>query len=309
VQSRISIIIAGPTAVGKTDVACRVAKKFGCEIISADARQIYRGMVIGTAAPLNPPIRHHLVGILNPSDRCTAAWWAQRAAEVMEGIREREKMALVVGGTGLYIRALVEGIFPGPGEDMEFRAELQKRADAGENLHAELEIVDPIAAEQIHPNNLVRIIRALEVYHITGEPLSKQFAQTIPIAENWQFLKFFLTRPREELYRRINGRTHHMLQNGWIEETKRLLDSGVSVSSPGMEAIGYKEIVRYFRGELDKRELYEIISQKTRNYAKRQLTWFRHRPGYEEMNVKELGVEEVANRIIASYNELKRVCG
>jgi tRNA dimethylallyltransferase len=275
-----AIVIAGATGVGKSDYAINLALELDTEIISADARQIYRGMVIGTSAPENSPIKHHLVGILDPRERSTAAHWANEAFKILEELHSRGKTPLVVGGTGLYIRALVEGIFAGPGADPEIRNELRRKIADGFDIHAELKRADPISAEKIHPENKIRIIRALEIFYITGKPLSSHFSETRPIAEGWTFSMFHLTRPREELYDRINRRTVAMLANGWLDETRSLLDDGISETAPGFDAIGYREICAHFRGEISFADLTETISRATRNYAKRQITWFRNRKGF-----------------------------
>ncbi len=300
---KTAIIIAGPTAVGKTEIAYRVASEVDGEIISADARQIYRGMIIGTAAPANSPIKHHLVGVLDPTERCTAAWWAEKATSLINDIYSRRKIPLIVGGTGLYIRALVEGMFPDASKSPEIRKNLQNKAESGVDLHKELSRVDPETANRIHPNNIVRIIRALEIYYSTGKPVSAHFENTLSPAEDWAFLKFHLTRPREELYERINNRTRQMLDSGWVEEVEALLDSGIPRSAPGMEAIGYREICDFLEGKIEKANLSEIIARKTRNYAKRQMTWFRHRESYEKIVLSSVSVEDCVRQIVTEYRK------
>ncbi len=305
--AEIAIIVAGPTAVGKTAMGIALAERLGGEIVSADARQIYRGMVVGTCAPVDPPVLHHLVGYLDPRERSSAFHWAKMAAAKLEDIRSRGLVPIVVGGTGLYIRALVEGVFEGPAEDEKLRKSLFERAARGENLHSELESVDPEAAKRIHPNNTVRIIRALEVYRASGKPISENFRETESPAKGWTFVKIFLDRKREELYRRIDERTRALLSGGWIDETRALLDSGLDERAPGMNAIGYIEIARYLRGEIDRDRLIDEVSRKTRNYAKRQITWFSNRPGFRRIDLSATTEESALDGIIEDYrrsNEL-----
>ena len=297
---KIAPVIAGPTAVGKSTVAELLAERIGGEIISADARQLYRGMAIGTAAATDSNIPTHLTGVLYPKKRPTAAWWSEHAAEIMREMRSRGKFPIIVGGTGLYIEALTEGIFDAPAADFGFREELQNRAESGENLHAELKKSDPEAAERIHPNNLVRIIRALEIYHITGKPISEHFAATRSPVPDWEFAKFYLTRPREELYDRIERRARQMLESGWIEEVRKLLESGVSPDDPGMEAIGYRQIADYLAGKVPRRETLETIVRETRRYAKRQMTWFRNRSGFSRIDLSKISASAAAERIRAA---------
>lgn len=308
---KIAIVIAGATATGKTETARLVAHELfsqgfnGAEVVSADARQIYAGMPIGTCAPIETDISHHLVGVLDPRKRCTAFWWGKEAARIIEEIHNKNIVPLIVGGTGLYLKALVEGIFEGPGEDSDLRESLYKRHESGENLYYELAQIDPASAEKIHPKNIVRIIRALEVYYKTGRPISEEFHKAKPLASGWDFLLFRLVLPREELYRRIDERTKKLIENGWIEETKGLLAKGIRPNSPGMNAIGYREICRFLAGEIDRRTLIEDISRKTRNYAKRQMTWFNNRPGFIEIDMSH-GKIKAVEYIVGAFERASR---
>lgn len=299
------MIIAGATGVGKTSVACAVAERLSGEIISADARQVYRRMIIGTASPVNEDVRHHLVGILDPNEKPTAKWWADECARTMEELHERGKPPIIAGGTGLYTGALVEGLFDAPPPSPELRRRLRRRAESGEDIHSELKKIDPESAERIHPNNLPRIIRAIEVYHQTGKTLTELFAETEPPAGDWTYLKFHLTRNRGELYERIDHRTEEMFEAGWIDEVEKLLESGVSAESPGMDAIGYRQICDYLRGEMDFDCLKAEIKKLTRNYAKRQLTWFRNKPDFEEIDLSSMRTDEICELLARKYFEKK----
>jgi len=300
-STKIAIILAGPTAVGKTAVGIALAGSIGGEIISADARQIYRGMTIGTCAPVDPPIPHHLVGDLDPRERSTAFRWAELAVRFMEEINSRGAVPLIVGGTGLYLRAIVEGVFRATAANPKIREELYRSIAEGEDLYERLKKIDPVAAGRIHRNNVVRIVRALEVFYSTGETITENFKKTQSPAAGWDFVKIFLDRPREELYRRIDERTEAMLSGGWIEETRGLIDSGIDESAPGMNAIGYREIAAFLRGEIDRKELFGEISQKTRNYSKRQITWFSNRPDYRRIDLSTVDELAAANGIIDKY--------
>lgn len=302
---KIAIIIAGATGVGKTSVACAVAERLSGEIISSDARQVYRGMFIGTASPVNENIRHHLVGILDPNEKPTAKWWADKCARTMEDLHEKGKLPIIAGGTGLYMTALVEGLFDAPPPSPELRKRLRRRAETGEDIHSELEQIDPESAGRIHPNNIPRIIRALEVYHQTGKTLTELFAKTEPPAGDWTYLKFHLTRSREKLYARIDRRTEEMFEAGWIEEVEKLLGSGVSTESPSMDAIGYSQICGYLRGGIDFDELKAEIKKLTRNYAKRQLTWFRNKSDFEEIDLSRMKMDEACELIAQKFFEKK----
>jgi tRNA dimethylallyltransferase len=295
------IIIAGATGVGKTSVACAVARRIGGEIISADARQVYKGMAIGTAAPSNEDVPHHLVGVLDPNEQPTAKWWADECARILESLWEKESVPIIAGGTGLYIRALVEGLFESLSGDAGIRTSLKKRIETGEDLHAELERIDPESAVRIHPNNKPRIIRALEVYYSTGKTLTELFGQTESKAKGWEFLKFHLVLPRELLYEKIERRTEDMFEAGWIDEVRELLSSGIASDAPGMEAIGYREICGFLSGEIDIADVKSKIKQATRNYAKRQLTWFRHRPDYCEIDLSKMELIEAVEIILRRY--------
>jgi len=268
-------IIAGPTASGKTELGIKLAERLDGEIISADSRQIYRGMTIGTSTPVNPPVPYHMTGFLDPRKRFSAMKFARIARNLIEDILARGKLPIIVGGTGLYIKALTEGFFEGPAEFPQIREELEKRRNKGEKLYKLLEKLDPETAERVHPNDLIRIQRALEVSIATGKPISAWQKEG-----NYQKLEyptklFGMSIPRKKLYERINSRVITMINSGWIEETRRLLNNGYSRDDPGICSLGYPQIIDYIEGKEELDSIISAIQKKTRNYAKRQITWFR----------------------------------
>lgn len=277
-------IICGPTAVGKTAHAVRLAQAINAEIISADSGQIYRGLDIGTAKP-TPEELHgvpiHLMDILNPDQKFSAAQFQQMAGAKIKEIAARGKQVIVCGGTGLYLRVLRGGIFAGPEADPHYRATLEQRIiqEGVESLHRELARIDPEAAAAIPTGNRHRLIRALEVYHLTKKPISvywreHRFSEQGPFAQPYEVETTFLNPPREELYRRIDVRVDAMVAKGWLEEVRGLVAQW-GREAPGLQIIGYKEIAGHLAGEMDWKTTLSLIKQHTRNYAKRQVTWFR----------------------------------
>lgn len=273
------LIICGPTASGKSELALNLARELDAEIVNADSMQIYRGMDIGTAkatAAQRAEIRHHLVDIVDPDHHFSAADFMEAADAVIGTIAARGKRIIVVGGTGLYIRTLLKGLVDSPSGAGEIRQQLQEEARELGN-HAMLEqlrLVDPELAERIHPNNLVRIIRALEVYQLTGVPLSRYQQEHSFATSRYPFLQIGLKVDRQELYQRITARVERMLTEGLVEEVQGLLAAGYGPELKPMRAIGYKEVCAFLAGELGREEAAELIKRDTRRYAKRQVTWF-----------------------------------
>ncbi len=298
---RCCLVICGPTAVGKSAVGEEVALALGGEIISADSRQIYRGLDIGTAKPKSPRVRHWLVDILDPRERYDAARFVRDAVEAMEEITSRSKVPIVVGGTGLYIRALTVGIFPGEFRDPEVRRSLRKRYESGEDLYSWLASVDPEAAKRIDPKNYVRIERALEVYIVSGKPISYWWRTKTKPPEGWRFTKICITMERTLLYRRIEERVLRMLEAGWVDEVKRLLESGIEPDAPALSSIGYRTVVSYLRGELEWEEMFRRITRDTKRYARRQLVWFRREPNLVWVDATGRKTEEIAEEIIGIW--------
>jgi tRNA dimethylallyltransferase len=268
------IIILGPTAAGKTALGIELAKKLGGEIISADSMQVYRGMDIGTAKPTmeeRQGIPHHLIDIKDPDESWTVSDFVERA----NGLTGSLAHPIIVGGTGLYLWSLLEGFsFPITPADKELRDKLEKESLA--ELYSRLSTVDPGAAKKIHPNDQKRIIRALEVFELTGKPIS-QLQKTGSRANGLtgEQIIIGLNLPKDTLYERINQRVDSMLEKGLIDEVKGLLAKGYSKALPSFQALGYKEVVEYLDGKWNKEQMIEELKKRTRNFARRQMTWFK----------------------------------
>jgi len=275
------LVIVGPTAVGKTELAVQVAKEVDGEIISADSMQVYRGLDIGTAKPTESErqgVPHHLLDIVDPGEEFSVADYQAMVEEVLADLAKRNKTPILTGGTGLYIQAVLQGyVFSPEGKDPVLRAELEQKAESEGNkaLHRQLSEVDPETAMRLHPNDRRRIIRALEVYQTTGQPLSFWEQQPDEQRPMYDLIMIGLHRPRPELYDRINRRVDLMLEHGLLEEAQNLLAQGLDEKFIANQAIGYKEFFVYLRGEESLAEATEKLKQGTRRYAKRQLTWFR----------------------------------
>ncbi len=273
------LVIAGPTGVGKTEESLHIARKWQGEIVVSDSVQIYRYLDIGSGKPTpaeRKEIPHHLMDILDPEEVYDTARFASMAREIIEKIWKKGRLPILVGGCGFYIRTLLRGIFPGPGRDEKLREKLYKEAQekGGDVLYARLKEVDEASAARIHPHDIVRIIRALEVFQLTGKPLSWHFKREKK-EEIFNYLFLSLIRPREELYSRINNRVEKMWEMGWVEEVNEIIKMGFAPDSPGLQSIGYKEVVQFIQGKIGKEEAKEIIKKRTRNYAKRQIVWLR----------------------------------
>lgn len=274
------LILTGPTAVGKTQLALEIADKRDGEIISADSRQVYRFLDIGTAKPsaeIRDRVPYYLIDILDPTERYSAARFRADALRLIREIAGRGRWPLVVGGTGLYLRALTQGLFQGPGADEKVRERLHKEAlEKGTGfLHERLAKVDPKTAARLHQNDRTRIIRALEVYEVTGRPISEwQEKGQYPETE-FSFVQVGLQMERSRLYERIDRRVDQMLANGLRREVEKILASGVSPESPGLKTVGYQEVIVHLAGRCSWDKTVALIKQHSRNFAKRQLTWFR----------------------------------
>ncbi|MDE0690485.1 MAG: tRNA (adenosine(37)-N6)-dimethylallyltransferase MiaA [Candidatus Poribacteria bacterium] len=274
------VCLLGPTAVGKTEVAIQLAQRLNAEIVSVDSRQIYRQMDIGTAKPTpeeQQAARHHLIDCVDISQPFSVADYQSLADATIADIQNRGKRVLLVGGAGLYFRAIVDGLFEGPGANPALRKRLE--AEAAQNgvdtLHKRLQTCDPESADRIHPNNLVRVIRALEVYELTGTPMSELQQQWHPEKQRYPFIAFGLTMPRALLYHRIEQRVDVMLANGLIAEVESLLAAGYARDSVALQSFGYRELIAYLDGDCPYLEAISQLKQNTRRFAKRQLTWFR----------------------------------
>jgi len=273
------VIILGPTASGKTELAVRLAELFGGEIVNADSMQVYRSMDIGTAKP-SPEIRlrvtHHLIDIVDPDVNFSASDFRREAVLAIDDIAGRGKRVFVVGGTGFYIRALLHGLVDSPSGAGAVRRELEESAQrfGNEALLRELARVDPETSARLHPNDLVRIVRALEVYRLTGCPISQQRSEHGFAGDYYRTLKIGLTMERGELYERIDQRVERMIGEGLVDEVKALLDRGFSPAAKALRSIGYRQICAYLAGDYGLDEAVRLIKRDTRHYAKRQLTWF-----------------------------------
>ena len=279
------VAIVGPTAVGKSALALELAEAFAAEgapgeIINADALQVYRGLDIGTAKPAAEEQRrvpHHLIDILDPEERYSAGQFAERAREAIDDIEGRGGTPIVVGGSGLYFRALFSGLSPIPPGDPKVRAELEERLarEGLEALQAELLTLDPATAERLGTGDTQRVLRALEVARVSGRPLSEWIARQPFGSRELPVTAVGLTLPRSILYDRIESRVARMFEAGWIDEVRELIERGISPESPAFQAIGYRQIAGYLRGLMNREEAMVDIARSTRRFAKRQLTWFR----------------------------------
>jgi len=274
------IVICGPTGSGKTAAAIELAVRFNAQIISADSMQVYRYMDIGTAKPTPAEqrrVRHHLIDVVAPDEPFNAARYADLARDLISRLQTDGIIPFVVGGTGLYIKALLKGLFPVKPVDPALRSRLEKDAAAHgpAALHRRLADCDPETAGRIHPNDTYRLLRALEVYELTGQSISR-FQSVHGFSEKpYSVLKIGLDRDRIELYERINGRVDSMIAAGLLQEVKNLIDRGYASTLKSMQSIGYRHMVDFIQGRLLWPEALRTLKRDTRRYAKRQLTWFK----------------------------------
>lgn len=281
------IFIVGPTAAGKSKTAFSLAQKINGEIISADSMQVYKGMDILTAQPskiIRKKIPHHLIDIISAQENFTAADFRRRALRAIKKIHNKKKIPIIVGGTGLYVRSLIGGLFKAPKADLRIRRQLEKLAlkRGISYLYNKLSQVDPKAASKIHPNDLRRIIRALEVYKKTGQAITKLQAKTKGLGDKYEIKIFILNIPRDRLYQKINKRVEEMFEQGAVEEVRELLS--LKLSRSAQQALGIKEIRGYLEGNYSQDEAKRLLQRNTRHYAKRQLTWFRKMEGIRRVN-------------------------
>ena len=274
------MIIAGPTAVGKTALALELAEDLGGEIISADSMQVYRHMNIGTAKPSlaeRSRIQHHLLDVVDPDESFNAARFAATAASVIHALHAKRTPILIVGGTGLYLRALLGGLFPGPAADEDLRRYYreQQNIHGPGYLHRELARIDDLAARQLAPGDTVRIIRALEVMSLTGRSIVASQREHHFRDHHYDCLKIGLKMDRPSLYKRIEDRTQGMVNAGLVAEVRRLLAMGYGAGIKPMQSLGYKHVLSFLGGRIDLDEAIRLTARDTRRYAKRQETWFR----------------------------------
>ena len=298
------IAIVGPTAAGKTAAAVELAGSIGAEIVSADSMAVYRGMDIGTAKPSaseRAAAVFHLVDVADPARPFSVAQYQRLAHRAIDGILRRGRAALVVGGSGLYVRAAIDGLDTSvPAEDVELRRELRERAREHGSawVHARLAAVDPESARLIHPNNLKRVIRALEIFELTGQPASAIFAADAERPPRYNGARWFgLTVDRAALFDRIDRRVDLMIDAGLVDEVAGLLKSGAGSGPTAMQGLGYREVAGYLRGEYGLDEAIALLKKNTRRFARRQYTWFRADSRVEWIDVDGLNAEEVSQII------------
>ena len=296
------VILTGPTAVGKTGLSVALAKAIGAEIVNADSMQVYRGMDVGSAKITEAErdgVAHHLINILESTQDFSVYEFVQYAGAAVADITARGKIPLLVGGTGFYIQALLKDVdFNEEKVDAAYREELQRlAAQDPPALHRLLQQTDPQAAEEIHPNNLKRIMRALEFAHVNGSAISAHNAQQKQKPSPYNYAYFVLDRDREELYARINARVDKMMEDGLLDETKRLKAQGLKEGMTAAHGLGYRELLSYLDGAYSLEEAVRLIKQNTRHYAKRQLTWFRREPDVIRLDAGRCTKEELLRMI------------
>ncbi len=311
------VAIIGPTASGKSALGVRLAERLGGEVVACDSTQLYRGFDIGTAKPSlseRRGIPHHLLDVLGPGDNATAGGYRQLALQILEDLRKRKHLPVFTVGTGLYLRALLEGLADVPQRSEELRERLRASVDEHSpgHLHRVLKRLDPEAAQKIAPADEQKLIRAVEVCILARKPISEVHRTGRLPLEGWRVLKIGLLPPREKLNERIHSRTDVMLEHGWMREVQALLESGLSEDSKPFDFIGYRELRAVLRGQITLEEARGAIQQATRRYCKRQLTWFRREPGVHWFSGfgDDAGVQaDVLERLRAEGVKLKKHVG
>ena len=303
------IVIVGPTCSGKTNLSLKLAQLIPAEIISADSRQIYKYLNIGTAKPSEEQLQkvpHHLIDFLDPAENYDVSKFEIDSERIIDHIHNKNKLAIIVGGSGLYIKALTDGIFSTADKDEEYRKELlQKRKELGnDSLYEELKKVDPVSAEKMLPQNWKRVMRALEVYHLTGEPIWKHHRKQFTSNEKkYNFNQFGLNWERKNLYENIDKRVDEMIEQSFVDEVKNILNKGYDKNLNSLNTVGYKEIIQHLEGEVSLERAIELIKRNTRHYAKRQMTWFRNDKSIQWFDVSDLSeLDQIAEKIIRSIN-------
>ena len=313
-QARLKpiVVIVGPTAVGKSRVAIEVAKVFETEVLTADSRQVYRGMDIGTDKPAREErqtVPHRLIDLVNPDESFNAGLYRRHALDEIERLYRDRRLPLVVGGTGLYVRILLKGLCGAPPTDPIMREALQQEAkDHGyDRLYARLVAVDPVAAARLHPRDESKVIRALEVYQLSGRRMS-EFQQEHGFDERpFSALIIGLNRDRDLLYRCIEERIDWQLAHGLIEETTQLLAQGYRRDSAAMKGLGYRQVAEYLASQYDAAEMVRRFKRDTRHFSKRQMTWFRKEPGIQWLMIKESeSAQHTAGRVLSQVDRFLR---
>lgn len=294
------VIIAGPTSIGKSEVALKIAEELRGEIISADSRQIYRFMNIGTAKPPSEFLKripHYLIDIVNPDQEFSASLFKELAEERINDINKRGKLSFLVGGCGLYISAITQGLFPSLPPSKKLREELCKKYSLSE-LYQKLQEIDKEAASKLSPNDKFRIVRALEVFYLNGEKIS-MLRKDKTVKNEYNIIGLGLNMERNLLYEKINHRVNMMFEDGFVEEVKNLLAMGYHENLSSMRSLGYKQVVKYLKGEMSLEEVKISMMKETRDYAKRQITWFKNKEKLEWFRPEEVEkiIEEIRRRL------------
>ena len=304
-QRRPLVVLLGPTAVGKSRIAVQVAKRLETDILTADSRQVYRGMDIGTDKPTieeRQGVPHRLIDLADPDEAFNTGWYRRAALDEIARLYAAGRVPFVTGGTGLYIRTLVRGLCVAPVADPELRAQLVQvsREQGRERLYAELVVVDPVTAARLHPNDEAKVIRALEVQRLLGQPLSALHHHHGLQEDQFSACLIGLQRPKEELYCRIEERIDWQLAHGMVQETRSLLDRGYGRQLGSMKGLGYRHIAAHVAGEYDEREMIRVFKRDTRRFAKRQMTWFRSEPGIRWVSIeKDEPLEHTVGKVIS----------
>lgn len=304
ISRRPVVVLVGPTAIGKSRVAMEVAKALDTEVLTADSTQVYRGMDIGTDKPTSEErgeVPHQLIDLVDPDEPFNAGEYRRHAVVEIDRLHREHRIPLVVGGTGLYVRVLLRGLWPGPPVDWVLRRALEQEAQARglTALYQELVDVDPKRARLVHPNDSVKVLRALEIFRQTGVPASQAHQQHGFQDRPFTALVLGLTMDRDALYRRIEERVHIEIDKGLVDETRRLMSQGYARSLTSMKSLGYRQMAGYLEGEYDFDEAVRLLKRDTRHFAKRQMTWFRKEPDIEWVHVlPEESVASVTTRIL-----------
>jgi tRNA dimethylallyltransferase len=304
VRRKPLVVILGPTAVGKSRVAVEIAKRLDSEILTADSRQVYRLMNVGTDKPsveARQGVAHHLIDLVDPDEPFNAGLFQQHAIRLIERLHQRRALPLVVGGTGLYVRILLQGLCDAPPSDPGLRAQLceESREQGAMHLYERLAAADPITAAKLHPRDTSKVIRALEVQDLSGIPMSSFQAGHGFTDRPFSALVIGLNREREHLYRRVEERIEWQLANGLLEETSHLLAQGYRRDCPAMTGLGYRHVAAYLAGEYGREDMIRLFKRDTRRFAKRQMTWFRREPEMTWLLIDEAEpLEETVVRVM-----------
>ena len=302
VKEKPLIVLTGPTATGKTDFSIKLAREIGGEVVSADSMQVYKGLDVGTdkvSKEIRKEIPHYLIDVVEPTEKFSVADFVREADRAIEEIRRKGKYPIVVGGTGFYIKSLLFGLPQTPPSDERLREELKKLSD--EELFSEVKKISPEYAEKVGSKDRKRLIRALEVYSLTGKPITE--FKPWGDKPRYRFLGYFLYRNRPDLYRRIEDRVESQVRRGLVDEARWLLSLGEDLTA--LQALGYKEMAGYIEGKMSLEEAKRLLKRRTKEFAKRQFTWFRKEKGFKWVNLSEVSQEELLKQIKEELKEFE----